>query len=302
MRDAKPITRHFAIMLLLMSFVLGCGLLTPTEVTPQVETNTGVEPGPETATAAATAVAVVETATVTAIVATATATPTASAEAATATATTTPRPSPSPTTARPQLEIVQSQAWADRDGNVRTNVLVRNPYDFPVRFSVGARARLVNQAGESIRDDELYFLDGISGGSGFILAGETIAAHACFTCERTPLTEAWDSVEYVFIIEDATGSWNYSTEVEASAGVVSFAGDSPIFDIAGSVKNNSDAVLDRISVRVFVFDQEGNLVGAAEASAWDVAPGATANFDGYGIGEAPDGSIEYEVYALGVDY
>jgi len=60
--------------------------------------------------------------------------------------------------------------------------------------------------------------------------------------------------------------------------------------------------LNRISVRIFVFDQAGNLVGAAEASAWDVAPGATVNFDGYGIGQAPDGPVEYEVTALGVKY
>jgi hypothetical protein len=46
------------------------------------------------------------------------------------------------------------------------------------------------------------------------------------------------------------------------------------------------------------FDQEGNLVGAAEASAWDVA----ASFNGYGIGQRPEGPIEYEVTALGVKY
>jgi len=47
-----------------------------------------------------------------------------------------------------------------------------------------------------MRFQELYFLDGISGGNGFLLPGETIAANACFTCEKTPLTEAWDSLEF----------------------------------------------------------------------------------------------------------
>jgi hypothetical protein len=39
-------------------------------------------------------------------------------------------------------------------------------------------------------------LDGISGGNGFLLPGETVAADVCFTCELAPLTEAWGSVQY----------------------------------------------------------------------------------------------------------
>jgi hypothetical protein len=103
-------------------------------------------------------------------------------------------------------------------------------------------------------------------------------------------------------IQDATGKWDYSTQVEASLVNVSFDGDSPIFDVSGTAKNNTNLLLDRISVRIFVYDQEGVLVGAAEASAWDVVPGATVNFDGYGIGEAPDGPFTYEVTVLGVKY
>ena len=34
-----------------------------------------------------------------------------------------------------------------------------------------------------------------------------------------------------------------------------------LFDVSGSVNNNSDSTLDRTSVRVFVFDGDGNLVG-----------------------------------------
>jgi hypothetical protein len=55
-------------------------------------------------------------------------------------------------------------------------------------------------------------------------------------------------------------------------------------------------------VRVNVFDEEGKLVGAAEVSSWDVAAGATVSFNGYGIGETPDGPVTYEVTALGVNY
>ena len=73
-----------------------------------------------------------------------------------------------------------------------------------------------------------------------------------------------------------------------------------LFDVSGSVNNNSDSTLDRTSVRVFVFDGDGNLVGAAEASAWEVGAGASASFKGYGIGQAPDGPVTYEVTALGV--
>jgi hypothetical protein len=96
--------------------------------------------------------------------------------------------------------------------------------------------------------------------------------------------------------------WDYFTEVEASGVNVSFSGDSSTFDVSGTVKNNSGSALQRISVRIFVFDQEGNLVGAAESSAWDVVAGATASFNGYGIGQAPAGPITFEVTALGVNY
>jgi hypothetical protein len=68
------------------------------------------------------------------------------------------------------------------------------------------------------------------------------------------------------------------------------------------VQNNSASALSRISVRIFVFDQAGDLVGAAEASAWDVAAGATVSFSGYGLGQAPEGAVKYEVTALGVYY
>jgi hypothetical protein len=212
-------------------------------------------------------------------------------------------PISTPTTAvKLRLEVVQFQAWADRDGNVRVNVLMRNPYDFPIAPAAGVRVRLLNGAGESIRDQDLYFLDGISGGNGFLLPGEMVAANVCFTCERAPLKEEWKSVEFVLNAEDASEKWNYSTEVEVTVGDVSFDGDSPTFWINGTVKNNSDKTLGRIAARVFVFDQAGKLVGAAEASAWDVAPGASVSFNGYGIGQAPDGSFTYESNALGVNY
>jgi hypothetical protein len=263
-------SRNFAIMLLLMSLtVSACGAPAATEAVTQVVASPTVELNVGTATAIPTAI---------------------------------PISSPTATTAPLQLEVLQSQTWTDRDGNVRANFLLRNPYDFPVAPRFRARANLLNSAGEFIRDQQLYFLDGISGGHGFLLPGETVAANACFTCEREPLTEEWASVEFRSNIEDASESWDYVTEVEATIGNVSFEIDSPIFDISGTVKNNSDSMLNRISARIFVFDQEGNLVGAAEASAWDVAPGATVNFDGYGIGQAPDGPVEYEVTALGVKY
>lgn len=225
----------------------------------------------------------------------------ASPEANAPTAPVIPRSTPT-TDVKLQLEIVQFQVWTDRDGNVRVNALMRNPYDFPIAPSSGARVRLVNGAGESIRDQDLYFLDGISGGNGFLMPGETVAANVCFTCERAPLKEEWKAVEFVTDAEDASEVWDYSTEVEVAVGDVSFDGDSPLFSISGTVKNNSDVLLGRISARVFVFDQAGNLVGAAEASAWDVAPGASVSFSGYGIGQAPDGSFTYESNALGVNY
>jgi hypothetical protein len=78
--------------------------------------------------------------------------------------------------------------------------------------------------------------------------------------------------------------------------------DGPTFDVSGTVTNNSGSTLDRISARIIVFDQDGSLVGAAEASAYDVAAGATVSFTGYGIGQRPAGSVTYEFSALGVNY
>jgi hypothetical protein len=267
-------TRRFAIVILLMSLTVpACRLLTPTGAAPQDQANTKTEPSLDTM------------------------------ETTTAPSNEVQVPSPLPSTAQPQLEIVQSQAWTDRDGNVRANVLMRNPYDFPVAPAFGAGASLLNSTGEFMKSDGLYYLDGISGGGGFVLPGETIAANACFNCEQAPLTDdEWESVKFTPNVEDATGAWEYSTEVEATIGDVSFEGDSPIFWITGTVKNNSDSVLGRISFRLFVFDQDGNLVGAGETSAWDVAPGATADISGYGIGQTPDGPVKYEVTALGVNY
>jgi len=258
----------FAIVVLVMSLaVLACNFSAPTGVTSQDEADASTEPGGEAG--GSTAI---------------------------------PFPPPIATTGQLRLEIVQYQAWTDRDGNARANVLMHNPYDFPVTPAYGASVSLLNNSGESLRGGEMYFLDGISGGGGFILPGETIAANTCFTCEEALLTEEWGSVVFTTDVKDATGVWDYSTDVEATVGDVSFDGDSPIFWITGTVKNNSDTALDRISFRLFVFDQAGNLVGAAEASAWDVGPGRSANVDGYGIGQAPDGPVEYEVSALGVNY
>jgi hypothetical protein len=153
-----------------------------------------------------------------------------------------------------------------------------------------------------MRQADLLFLDGITSGIGFLLPGETVAANGCFTCEENLLTEEWASVQFFTSIEDATSHLNYSTEVEANIPSVSFSGNSPIFDINGTVKNNGASALSRVSARVVVFDQDGKLVGAGEASADDVGPGATVSVRGYGIGLAPAGPIHYEVTALGVTY
>ena len=151
----------FAIMILLVSIAVpACSSSTPTEVVPQVQATTTAEPSVETATIAPTA------------------TPTAI-----------PLPSPTPTTAPLQLEILQSQTWTDRDDNVRVNVLMRNPYDFPVQLKSRARANLLNGAGEFMRDQTLYFLDGISGGNGFI---RQILRIRCSYCRRRSWHPQWN--------------------------------------------------------------------------------------------------------------
>ena len=115
-------------------------------------------------------------------------------------------------------------------------------------------------------------------------------------------SEDWASVEFQTSIQAANGQLDYSTEVEANVPSVSFDGDSPIFDINGTVKNNSAATISHINARVIVYDQDGKLVGAGQAFADNVGPGATASARGYGIGQAPAGPIHFEVTALGVTY
>ena len=230
--------------------------------------------------------------------------PTQETGAATATLIPTTLPFPTVTaTAEPlQLEVVQSQTWNDKYGNVRVNVLFRNPYDFPVSPSFRGHVSLLNKADDLLRAHDLYFLDGISGGGGFLLPGEIIGANACFTCEELPVTEEWDSVRFDTVMKDATGSMDYYSDVEPTVGSVEFDGDSPVFFVNGSVKNNTDKTLSRVSVRIIVYDQDGKLVGAAESSAWDVGAGTTASFSGNGIGLKPGGPMEYDVSALGVIY
>jgi hypothetical protein len=225
--------------------------------------------------------------------ATATALPAASATAL---------PSATATEAPLQLEVVQTQTWTDRQGNVRANFLVRNPYEFPVAPAYRANASLFNAAGTLVRNSGLYFLDGISGGNGFLLPGESVAANVCFTCETSPLPEAWSTIKFNAVIRDATSLWKYSTDVTVTVSSAAFSGDDPIFDVTGTAKNNGDSHLSRISMRVFVFDEADKLVGAAEASVDDVAPGATKPVRGYGIGQAPKGRTHYTFTALGVSY
>ena len=264
------VTSPFLVILTLLSLIItACGAPTPTVSAAQPEAPVNTQPPAATATPPATEV---------------------------------PQMLATPTVPTLELEVLQSQVWTDPDGNLRINVLLRNPYDFPVQPDFRARAGLLDAAGEFIRDVQLYFLDGISGGHGFLMPGETVAANGCFTCEREALTQEWSSIRFRFNLEDATDSWQTYTDVEATAGSVSFNGTSPIFDVSGTVKNNSDEALNRISARIFVYDGEGNLVGAAEASAWDVPAGGSMSFKGLGIGQKPEGPLTYEVTALGVKY
>lgn len=194
--------RRFAILLLPLAFAgLACGALTPAGSTPPVESTKGAAPTPTQIGQAVepSAEPNVE--------------PSAAPAEATPAPTAVPTASPVPTEAPLALEIVQTQTWTDNLGNARINVLLHNPYDFPVAPINQARAVLRDSAGKLMREGGLYFLDGISGGGGYLLPGETIAANACFTCEEAVMTEPWAAVEVFAPIQDATGEWTTSTEV-----------------------------------------------------------------------------------------
>lgn len=215
------------------------------------------------------------------------------------------RSSPEPSPASLELEVVQSQIWADYQGNARANVLFSNPYDFPVQVKTGSHANLYNAAGDLLKSGHLYFLDGVSGGTGFITPGDTVAANSCFTCEQALLAEPWATITFVTYIQDATEQWDYSTDVEASAIDITYDEDSPIFWAEGKLTNTSGATLDRISIRILAF-VDGTLIGAAAIFEDSVGPGVTVDFSGYGLGENPPGdssaNADYEISTIGVNF
>jgi hypothetical protein len=211
-------------------------------------------------------------------------------------------PSAQPTLEKLALEIVESQTWTDDHGNARANVVFHNPYDFAVRVNSGSSASLVDSAGKSVESGEFYFLDGVGGGTGAFQADETIAANVCFTCEEALLDEPWADAVFRTSIKPATDPWTYSTDVAATGVKVEYEAGSAIFWVTGKVSNDSSSTLDRISVRILAY-VDGTLVGAAEVSAYDVAPGAKTDLSGYGIGEnPPGGTADYVISALGVSY
>ena len=273
--------------------VLACGGLTPggaaTAAPPTTESTLVGTPAPTTAAATDAPATVAE--------------PTAAPATPTEKATLPPLFTPEPTKAPLALEIVQTQIWLDADhGNARANVLFRNPYDFPVSLKYDGQAALYNAAGTLLRQGRLYFLDGISGGGGYLQPGETVAANVCFTCEEQVLGEPWDSMKITAGITNAAGRWNIVTDVTPTLASLEFDPTGAIFWISGTVKNNTAEPVQRISVRVIVYDPDGKLIGAAEGAAYDVPAGGTGSFNSYGLGEAPAGDYTTEVSALGVNY
>lgn len=248
--------------------ILACGSSTPTETAQQPDAATNTPTALETSTVVPTEIPLIPTATV----------------------------------SRLQLEVVQYQTWVDKYENLRVNVLFRNTNDYPVRLSRSGNVSVFDKDGKLLRNNSLYFLDGISGGLGFLLPGEIVAANGCFTCEELPLKGEPASYKFEVLVGDASASVNYYTDVEATIGSVTFEADSPLFFFSGTVKNNTDQVLQRIAGRIIVFDQQGTLVGVGEASAYDIGPGGSGSFDGVGFGQQADGPVTYEVSALGVNY
>jgi hypothetical protein len=291
-------------LLLLSLALLACATLAPTGAAPPLEPTQTPPPGSQGAAPTSTPRAEPSAAPSAEPSAAPPSTqpPSAEPSAAPPSVTVTRFPTLTPTAAPLRLEIVQTQVWADRYGDARANVLFRNPHDFPVAPRGLPQAALRNSAGDLLRQGGLYFLDGISGGVGFLLPGETVAATVCFTCEEALLDEPWAALEAVVLVQDATEQWQIIREVAPGAVNVAFDGDSPLFDIRGTVTNNSAAAVQRIAVRVIVYDAAGLLIGAGETSAWDVPAGSTVSISGLGIGQTPSGPVTTEVTALGVNY
>lgn len=134
-----------------------------------------------------------------------------------------PSPSPTATPAAPALEVLEWHAWAPTPAfesnapNTFVEILVRNPYDHPVKvYGLAAQLLSDGQVVYQTRDIDLYLYADV--GWNMILPGEAVPGQLC-VCLGYGVTEApaWDSIALSADIEPADVI-AHTTELEIRTG------------------------------------------------------------------------------------
>lgn len=200
------------------------------------------------------------------IISTETGSPTLTATESPLSATTTPLPPPTATEASPQLEVVEWYRWSPAPAfegdvpNVYVEVLVRNPYAYPV--NVYEPAVQFFNGGEVVhqtRDIDLYLYADV--GWNMILPGEGVPGRIC-ACAGFGVMQVpeWDSFAVSAELKEATAI-PYTTELDISMGAFRPT-DSGSFFARGHVTNSSGQPLKVILLRAIARDGEGHFVGS----------------------------------------
>lgn len=197
--------------------------------------------------------------------------PAPATEAPAASATTAPEASPAATETAPQLEIVEWYVWTsvpEFEGNTPTTyieVLVRNPYDYPVKvFEPSVQFLNGGEIVMRTRDINLYLF--ADAGWNMILPGETVPGQVIAWPNRFVAEQPeWDSFTISADIEEATPI-AYTTELQINTGSFISRDDSPsgfrTYYTNGTVTNTSGQPLKTILLRSIVRDASGHFVGS----------------------------------------
>lgn len=175
-------------------------------------------------------------------------------------------PSPTATDTSPQLEVVEWYRWSEPAAfegdipNTYVEILIRNPYDFPVNVYEPA-VQFLN-AGEVVmrtRDIDLYMY--ADAGWNMILPGETVPGRIIAWPNRfvTEIPE-WDTFTITADLEEAT-QIPYTTDLDISTGSFTY-GDNGFFSAKGIVTNTSGQPLKTILLRVIARNASGGFVGS----------------------------------------
>lgn len=205
-------------------------------------------------------------------------------------------PSPTATETTPQLEVVEWYRWSPPPAfegdtpNTYVEVLVRNPYDYPVNVYEPA-VQFLN-AGEVVlrtRDIDLYLFSDV--GWNMILPGETVPGRICACLSGiVPEIPDWDSFTISADLEEATPI-PFTIDLDISTGAFTYREDGA-FSAQGTVTNTSGQPLKVILLRVIARNANGGYVRSGSI-------GVIGDFfDGQYQSLEPGGSYKFTISAF----